>query len=126
MLAFHQGAGTFDGMSGQKGAAAAIIITAGLGHGPGSLSEASQRAARARGLPVIGTTASGASEIIADGETGFVIEPGNLEQLVERLQAFIARPQLARQMREQAITRRASLGWSAYGDRWSRILHELN
>ncbi len=82
--------------------------------------------AAACGLPVIGTTASGAAEIIADGETGYIIDPGNLEQLVERLREFIARPQLAREMREQAKIKRAALSWSAYGDRWSRILHELN
>src|SRR5215213_3048084 len=31
--------------AGQRGAAAALIITAGLGHGPGSLAEAAERAA---------------------------------------------------------------------------------
>jgi len=82
--------------------------------------------ALACGIPVIGTKASGAEEVVEEGLTGFLIEPGNLEQLVERLEQFIARPALAREMREQAKAKRAALGWSGYGDRWNRILQELN
>jgi acetyltransferase len=36
-------------MAGAKGAAAAIIITAGFGHGPGSLAEAAEWTARTTG-----------------------------------------------------------------------------
>jgi acetyltransferase len=42
-----------------KGIAAAIIITAGLGHGPGSLAEAAARAARAHGLRLVGPNCLG-------------------------------------------------------------------
>ena len=42
-----------------KGAPTAIIITAGLGHGPGSLAEAARQAARARGLRLIGPNCLG-------------------------------------------------------------------
>src|SRR5450631_2935044 len=45
--------------AGAKGAAAAIIITAGLGHGPGSLAEAAERAARATGLRLVGPNCLG-------------------------------------------------------------------
>lgn len=38
----------------QRGVAAAIILTAGLGEGPGSLAEATERAARAHGLRILG------------------------------------------------------------------------
>ncbi|WP_379654388.1 GNAT family N-acetyltransferase [Pseudoxanthomonas sp. UC19_8] len=38
----------------QRGVAAAIILTAGLGHGSGSLAEATERAARAHGLRLLG------------------------------------------------------------------------
>jgi acetyltransferase len=36
--------------AGRRGAAAAVIITAGLGHGPGSFADATERAARATGF----------------------------------------------------------------------------
>jgi acetyltransferase len=41
------------------GARAAIIVTAGLGHGPGSLLEEAQAAARARGLRIVGPNCLG-------------------------------------------------------------------
>lgn len=82
--------------------------------------------ALACGTPVIGTKASGAEEVVEEGQTGFLIEPGNLEQLVENLEQFIARPALAQEMREQVKAKRSGLGWSGYGDRWNRILQELN
>ncbi|MGP0088844.1 MAG: bifunctional acetate--CoA ligase family protein/GNAT family N-acetyltransferase [Xanthobacteraceae bacterium] len=43
----------------EKGAAGAIVITAGLGHGPGSLADAAERAARAHGLRLIGPNCLG-------------------------------------------------------------------
>jgi glycosyltransferase involved in cell wall biosynthesis len=82
--------------------------------------------AAACGLPVIGTSASGAEEIIEEGETGYLIEPGNLEQLVERLREFLARPALAQEMGEQVKKKRSALSWSLYGDRWSQILRDAN
>jgi acetyltransferase len=44
---------------GSKGCAAAIVITAGLGHGPGSLSEAAERAARVNGMRIVGPNCLG-------------------------------------------------------------------
>jgi acetyltransferase len=45
--------------AGAKGTAAAVIVTSGLGHGPGSLAEASEKAARATGLRLIGPNCLG-------------------------------------------------------------------
>ena len=45
--------------AGARGCAAAIVITAGLGHGSGSLSEAVERAARASGLRIVGPNCLG-------------------------------------------------------------------
>jgi acetyltransferase len=45
--------------AGAKGAAAAIVITAGLGHGAGSLADACARAARATGLRLLGPNCLG-------------------------------------------------------------------
>jgi acetyltransferase len=45
--------------AGEKGVAAAIIITAGLGHGPGSLADACEKAARASGLRLVGPNCIG-------------------------------------------------------------------
>ncbi len=45
--------------AGEKGAATAIVITAGLGHGEGSLAEACRSAARASGLRLVGPNCLG-------------------------------------------------------------------
>jgi acetyltransferase len=50
--------------AGAKGAAAVVIIASGLGHGPGSLAHATDQAARAHGVRIIGPNCLG---IIATG-----------------------------------------------------------
>src|SRR5262249_11794597 len=45
--------------AGRQGTAAAVIITAGLGHGPGSLTETTERAARTMGLRLVGPNCLG-------------------------------------------------------------------
>ena len=45
--------------AGESGAAGAVIITAGLGHGPDSIADACERAARAHGLRLIGPNCLG-------------------------------------------------------------------
>src|SRR6187431_2902170 len=44
---------------GSKGCAAAIVLTAGLGHGPGSLAEAAERTARLNGMRIVGPNCLG-------------------------------------------------------------------
>src|SRR5262249_9474378 len=41
------------------------------------------------GIPVIGTALSGTPEIIADGETGFVVPPGAVGPLAQRIAQLI-------------------------------------
>src|SRR3954452_19688576 len=45
--------------AGQRGAAGALIVTAGLGHGPGSLADAAEHAARKHGMRLIGPNCLG-------------------------------------------------------------------
>jgi len=46
--------------------------------------------------PVIGTTVGGIPEIIEDGETGFLVEPGNTRQIADQL-LFLLRDEAVRQ-----------------------------
>ena len=74
--------------SAEMGAGAAIIITAGLGHGPGSLAQACEQSARAKGLRLIGPNclgmlvpeqklnASFAASMPAAGELALVSQSG--------------------------------------------------
>ncbi len=45
--------------AGEKGTAPAIIVTSGLGHGPGSLAELCEKAARATGMRIVGPNCLG-------------------------------------------------------------------
>lgn len=52
----------------------------------------------ATGKPAIGSRVGGIPEILSDGETGFLIEPGNAEQLADRMLRIANDPDLARRM----------------------------
>ena len=76
--------------SAEMGAAAAIIITAGLGHGPGSLAHACEQSARAKGLRLVGPNclgllvpgqklnASFTASMPVAGELALISQPGGI------------------------------------------------
>ena len=58
--------------------------------------------AAASGLPVVAMDASSMPEFIHDGETGFLVPPGDLETMAERLIALVEDPPRARRMGKAA------------------------
>jgi glycosyltransferase involved in cell wall biosynthesis len=54
--------------------------------------------AMAAGLPTIASRVAGVSELVHDEETGFVIPPGDLETLANRLSRLMSNPNLCRNM----------------------------
>jgi alpha-maltose-1-phosphate synthase len=54
--------------------------------------------AMASGTPVIASRVGGVPEIVRHGETGFLVEPGNVAELHERLEQLLRDTALARQM----------------------------
>lgn len=59
----------------------------------------------AMGLPAIGTRWAGIPDLIIDGETGFLIEPGNVPALVRAIEQLICDPALTAAMGRQAKAR---------------------
>ncbi|MBN1779470.1 MAG: glycosyltransferase family 4 protein, partial [Candidatus Buchananbacteria bacterium] len=57
------------------------------------------------GKPVIGAKSGGVAEAIIDGQTGFLIEPDNLDQLVEKINQFLNQPDLAKKLGLQGLQR---------------------
>ncbi len=57
------------------------------------------------GLPVIGSRAGAASEIISDGQNGYLIEPGDAAGLAACLQTLASYPNLLRDMSLRALER---------------------
>lgn len=61
--------------------------------------------AMAAGLPVVSTRLAGIPEMVVDGLTGFLVEPGNVDALADRLRELLSNPALARRMGEAGATR---------------------
>jgi glycosyltransferase involved in cell wall biosynthesis len=54
--------------------------------------------AMACGTPVICTRVGGLPEVVRDGETGYIVEPGDVDGLRHRLEELLANPRRAREM----------------------------
>jgi N-acetyl-alpha-D-glucosaminyl L-malate synthase BshA len=59
--------------------------------------------AMACGVPCIGTTIGGIPEVIEDGETGFLCELGNVEEVAEKAMRILTDPHLHTYMAKQAV-----------------------
>jgi len=79
----------------------------------------------AAGLPVIGTTASGAEEIVVPGETGWVLTPGDTAELGATLRRVADDAPLRERLRANVLARREALGWANYGRRWLSFLRKI-
>jgi glycosyltransferase involved in cell wall biosynthesis len=64
--------------------------------------------AMASGTAVVTTAIAGAVDVVRDGETGFLVTPGSIEELANRLGRLLAEPHLATRMgaAARAIARR--------------------
>jgi starch synthase len=78
------------------------------------------------GTPVIASRLGGLPEIVEHGQTGFLVEPGNVTELRERLAELLGNPDLAarlgRQARERALDR---FTWQACAERCLTVYNEL-
>jgi L-malate glycosyltransferase len=61
--------------------------------------------AMALGLPAISTNVGGVPELIEDGETGFIINQGSIDELVEKLIFLLEHPSVRERMGAQARKR---------------------
>lgn len=57
--------------------------------------------ALAAGVPVVGTRVDGAAEVVRDGHNGYLVEPGDLTAMAERVLGLLNAPELARDMGQQ-------------------------
>ena len=58
--------------------------------------------AMASGTPVVATRVGGLPEVIRDGDTGFLVEPGDIDALRARLELLLGDERLARELGENA------------------------
>jgi glycosyltransferase involved in cell wall biosynthesis len=81
--------------------------------------------AMACGLPVITTTNTVGPDVISEGQDGWVVAPGDLPALIEKMQYCLDRPSEVREMGARARKTAERFAWSDYGDRWIEILAEV-
>jgi len=79
----------------------------------------------AAGLPIIGTEASGASDLITDGKEGYLIPVGDAEALRDAMQRFINSPGDLARMSHAARLAAERFSWDAYGNRWMDLLRQV-
>lgn len=82
--------------------------------------------ALAHGLPVVSTLVGGIPEAVCDGEQGFLVVPGDVQALSNRLDRLLADPTLRQHMGE-AARKRAVSHFGALGivDRWVELYRGL-
>ena len=67
--------------------------------------------AMACGLPVIAAAASGTTSLVRDGETGMLVEPGDIDSYADALAAYAADPQLRRRHGEAGLAFAKTMDW---------------
>ena len=82
--------------------------------------------AMASGTPVVASRLGGIPEVVVDGETGFLVEPGDVAGLRDRVGRVLGDPRLARRLgengRELAVDR---FSWTACARRCAAAYEEL-
>ena len=82
--------------------------------------------AAAAALPVIGTRIAAVPEIVAEGETGLLVPPGDRDALIEAMHILLAKPAVRHRMGGAARRRIARTSSMAhYAERLSRLIHEV-
>jgi glycosyltransferase involved in cell wall biosynthesis len=70
--------------------------------------------AQAAGLPVVTTPSGGLPEVVEDGVTGLLVEPGDADGLAAAIERLAAEPELRRRLGEAGRRRAAErFGWNA-------------
>lgn len=80
--------------------------------------------AMARGVPVVGTRVGGVADVVRDGVTGFLVEPGDSGALAERIRVLLEDDALWERTARAARAAVARYGWDAHLEALESILEE--
>jgi glycosyltransferase involved in cell wall biosynthesis len=96
--------GTRDDVPALLAKTACVLLTSDYEGCPYSVLEA-----MAAGAPVVATSVGGVPELVVNGETGFLVEPGNPEAAARAVESLLADPERARAMGEAGRARARAL-----------------
>ena len=78
------------------------------------------------GRPVVATPVGGIPEIVREGESGFLVTPGNIDLLAQRLSDLARHPQRAQAMGQRAYAfARERLTWSVNARRYDELYRRV-
>lgn len=75
----------------------------------------------AAGTPTIGTDSGGATELIKDGKTGFVVKKDDPEEFSAAIRKLLDDPELRRQMGERGSRQAEQYGWANFAARYLEV-----
>jgi glycosyltransferase involved in cell wall biosynthesis len=82
--------------------------------------------ANACGVPVIATTAGAFPEVIADGETGILVQPGQPEPLADAIESLLLDPQKRARMGAAGTARiRQHFSWRVCAEKTLALYEEV-
>ncbi len=81
--------------------------------------------AGACGKAVIGTTDCGAEDAIADGRTGLLVRPDDVDDLARALHSLLSNRDLARTLGEAGRRRAAELSWDRIAARFTTVYRDV-
>lgn len=80
----------------------------------------------AKGIPVVAfDVLTGPNEIIADGETGFLIPPEDIAAMAEKMQRLADAPELRKGMSARCLETREQFSCQTIVENWRKMLNDL-
>ncbi len=80
--------------------------------------------AYAFGKPVIASSSGGMPELIREGETGFLVPPGNVKALAAALERFVSTPELASLLRDACFSEAPAYAVETITDCYLRVYEQ--
>lgn len=81
--------------------------------------------AMSQGTPVITTTRTCGNDFIKNGENGWLIEPGDTQDLVKKIEDILSHPEIVPRVGKAAIATAGESPFSGYGNKMVEIINEI-
>jgi len=63
------------------------------------------------GLPVVATNIAGTPDVVKDGETGFIVEPANVDELTSKITEIVNNQSLWKKLSENCLREVTNYSW---------------
>ncbi|TET11793.1 glycosyltransferase, partial [Candidatus Aerophobetes bacterium] len=77
------------------------------------------------GVPVIATRVGGVPDVIKDGETGLLVEPGRVEELAISIKKLIEDDNLRRKMSKNCLEEAKKYSWDHVVERFEDLIERI-